>query len=113
MPYDLRGLTNDWPALHVPGGIPVRPSHNGDPVAVLVRLCWPDRAVWVPGHANRWNTDFVLVYVTPDETDRRTRTGLWLHRSDVARAVPAEPSHGPPPPDAPSSRARTEGRSAT
>jgi hypothetical protein len=105
--YDLTGLINDWPAAAV-GGVPVKPSYTWDAVAVLARLCWPDHAIWVPGHANRWNQHFVLVLVTPDENDRRSETGLWLHWTDVARAVPAEPSRAPKPPDVPSSRARTE-----
>ena len=112
MVYDLTGLINDWPAAAV-GGVPVKPSYSWDPVAVLARLCWSDRAIWVPGHANRWNNQFVLVYVTPDENDRRTETGLWLHWTDVARVVPAEPSRGPKPPDVPSSRAREEARYPT
>ncbi|GAA2234088.1 hypothetical protein GCM10010413_36580 [Promicromonospora sukumoe] len=109
MVYDLTGLINNWPAAAV-GGVPVKPSYSWDPVAVLARLCWTDHAIWVPGHANRWNNHFVLVYVTPDENDRRTETGLWLHWTDVARVVPAEPSRGPMPPDEPISRARPEAR---
>lgn len=110
--YDLTGLINNWPAAAV-GGVPVKPSYSWDPVAVLARLCWPDRSMWVPGHANRWNQNFVLVYVTPNENDRRTEEGLWLHWTDVARAVPAEPSRGPLPPDEPIARLRQESRDRT
>lgn len=90
--YEVSDLVNEWPASDV-GGVPVKPSYRRDPLAVLVRLSWADgRALWVPGHANRWNRSHVLVTVTPDETDRRTETMLWVHRTDVTRALPAEPS---------------------
>jgi hypothetical protein len=46
----------------------------------------------------------VLVYVTPDEGDRRTETGLWVHHTDVVRALPASPSTAPRPPDSRSLR---------
>lgn len=70
----------------------MNPSHNSDPTATLVRLSWSDRSLWVPGRATRWNSEFVLAYVTPDETDRRSERMLWLHRSDVVRELPAKPS---------------------
>lgn len=89
--YEIDGLLNRWPASRV-GHVPVRPSHKRDPIASLVRLTWEGRSLWVPGAATRWNTEFVLVYVWPDETDRRSETMLWLHRGDVARALPARPS---------------------
>jgi hypothetical protein len=106
--YSLAGLINDWPAAAV-GHIPVSPSYKWDPVAVLVRLTWmpPRRSLWVPGHANRWNTKFVLVHVTPDENDRRSEEGLWLHWTDVVTVLPTEPSTAPLPPD-PQWRARVE-----
>lgn len=95
--YEVSDLVNEWPASDV-GGVPVKPSYRRDPLAVLVRLSWADgHALWVPGHANRWNRSHVLVTVTPDETDRRTETMLWVHRTDVTRALPAEPSTSRPP----------------
>ena len=108
MVYDIAGLINDWPADAV-GHVPVGPSFTWDPVAVLVRLTWmpPRRSLWVPGHANRWNSLFVLVHVTPDENDRRSAMGLWLHWTDVVRVRAAEPSSAPRPPD-PQWRERVE-----
>ena len=99
--YDVRGLTNVWEASRV-GHVPVTPSYERDPLAVLARLCWPDRRLWVPAHANRWNTRFVLVTVTPDPADRRTERLLWLHHTDVVWELPARRSPAPtPPPRAP------------
>lgn len=99
--YELDGLTNRWQASQV-GHVPVRPSHKRDPLPVLVRLTWNKGrrtwSRWVPAQATRWNTEFVLVYVWPDETDRRSETMLWLHRSDVVRALPGEPSASVAPP---------------
>ena len=100
--YELAGLVNEWPSSDV-GGVPVKPSYSWDPVAVLARLQWEDgHALWVPAHANRWNKSFVLAYVTPDEDDRSSETGLWLPAGpggDVVRTLPAEPSTAPRPPD--------------
>lgn len=91
--------------------MPVKPSYAWDAPAVLVRLTWQDgTALWVPGHANRWNSQFVLVMVTPDEGDRRTETGLWVHRTDVTRSLPATPSTAPRPPDSRSLRDQREDR---
>ncbi|WP_454857559.1 hypothetical protein [Promicromonospora soli] len=106
--FELCGLVNEWPAGDV-GGVPVKPSYSSDPVAVLVRLSWANgRALWVPGHASRWNKRFVLVTVTPDESDRRTETMLWVHHVDVVRALPAQPSSAPRPPDSPNLRIQLE-----
>lgn len=100
--YDLVGLTNRWEASRV-GYVPSRPSYTFDPPAVLVRLTWGERrSIWVPAHANRWNTLFVLVTVTPDPGDRRTEELLWVHHTDVVWELPADPSTSPkPPPRAP------------
>ncbi|MFI8528488.1 hypothetical protein ACIGB8_28800 [Promicromonospora sukumoe] len=99
--YDLAGVTNRWEASRV-GHVPTRPSYTFDPPAVLVRLCWGSSARWVPAHANRWNTLFVLVTVTPDPGDRRTEELLWVHHTDVVWELPATPSTAPkPPPRAP------------
>ncbi|MFI9487371.1 hypothetical protein ACIG47_13355 [Promicromonospora sp. NPDC052451] len=110
--YELAGLVNEWPAGSWPresGGVPVGPSYSRDSLGVLVRLQWAEgRALWVPGHASRWNRSFVLVTVTPVEGDRRTETLLWLHRTDVVRALPAEPSTAPRPPDSRSLRDQRE-----
>lgn len=110
--FELIGLVNEWPAGGWPsseGGVPVNPSYRRDSLAVLARLAWDDgHALWVPAHASRWNKAFVLVTVTPDEGDRRTETMLWLHRSDVVRSLPAEPSKAPRPPDSPSLRIQRE-----
>lgn len=87
--YDLEGLTNQWQASQV-GHVPVTPSAKGNPIPVLARLVWPDRALWVPAAATRWNSRFVLVYVWPDETNRsRSERLLWLHHTDISRALPA------------------------
>jgi hypothetical protein len=95
--YELTGLVNEWPASDV-GGVPVNPSYSWDPLAVLVRLTWEDgRALWVPGHANRWNREYVLVGVTPDEGNRGNEPYLWVHRTDVTRALQASPSTARPP----------------
>lgn len=110
--YELAGLVNDWPAGDWPssdGGVPIKPSYRHDPLAVLVRLTWDDgRSLWVPAHASRWNAAFVLVTVTPVEGDRRTESLLWLHYTDVARSLPAEPSTAPRPPNSPSLRMQRE-----
>ena len=89
--YEIDEVLNRWPASQV-GGVPVRPSHKRDPLYVLVRLTWADRSLWVPGAATRWNREFVLVYVWPDEADRRSETMLWVPADDVVRAVPTTPS---------------------
>ena len=106
----MRGLVNEWPGpAPGSGGVPVKPSYAWDAPAVLVRLTWQDgTTLWVPGHANRWNSSFVLVMVTPDEGDRRTESGLWVHHSDVTRALPAEPSTAPRPPESRSLRDQRE-----
>lgn len=96
--FELRGLTNRWEASKV-GHVPVTPSYKSAPMPCLARLCWGERrASWVPATANRWNRHFVLVTVTPDPADRRSEELLWLHHTDVAWVVPAEPSTAPPPP---------------
>lgn len=107
--YELRGLVNTWSSpAPGSGGVPVTPSYSWDPPAVLVRLQWDDgHALWVPAHANRWNKSFALAYVTPDENDRSSETGLWLPAGpggDVVRALPAEPSTAPREPDSRSRR---------
>jgi hypothetical protein len=108
--YELRALVNVWTSpAPGSGGVPVKPSYSWDPPAVLVRLMWQDgTALWVPGHANRWNPSFVLVYVTPDEGDRSSESGLWVHKSDVTRALPAAPSTAPREPESRSVRDERE-----
>ena len=53
----------------------------------------------------------MLAEVTPVEGDLRTETGLWLPAGpdcDVVRALPAEPSTAPRPPDSRSLRNQRE-----
>lgn len=110
--YELAGLVNEWTSPPPgSGGVPVKPSYSWDPPAVLVRLMWQNgTALWVPGHANRWNASYVLAHVTPDEGDRRTESGLWVHHTDVTRALPADPSTAPREPESRSVRNLREHR---
>lgn len=53
-----RGVRRHGPDQRLIHGRRRRPSYEGllllDPLAVLVRLRWPDYAIRVPGHANGW-----------------------------------------------------------